>query len=53
VIFSASLVHCVGKVTRGHRYAFLPFIHDEEAEKVRIANLQSLSRPTAARSPAE
>lgn len=49
VIFSSSLVHCVGKVTRGRRYAFLPFIHDEEAEKIRIANLQSLSRPTDAK----
>jgi predicted 2-oxoglutarate/Fe(II)-dependent dioxygenase YbiX/peroxiredoxin len=44
VIFSTSLLHCVGKVTRGHRYAFLPFVHDEEAEKVRQANLQSLSQ---------
>ena len=44
VIFSSSLVHCVSKVTRGRRYAFLPFIHDEEAEKIRIANLQPLSR---------
>ena len=48
VIFSSSMVHCVSKVTRGRRYAFLPFIHDEEAEKIRIANLQSLSRPTDA-----
>ena len=46
VIFSSSLVHCVSKVTRGRRYAFLPFIHDEEAEKIRIANLQVLSHPT-------
>jgi len=46
VIFSSSLVHCVSKVTRGRRYAFLPFIHDEEAEKIRIANLQFLSHPT-------
>jgi predicted 2-oxoglutarate/Fe(II)-dependent dioxygenase YbiX/peroxiredoxin len=46
VIFSTSLLHCVSKVTRGRRYAFLPFIHDEEAEKIRIANLQFLSHPT-------
>jgi len=45
VIFSSSLLHCVSKVTRGRRYAFLPFIHDEEAEKLRIANLQFLSHP--------
>jgi predicted 2-oxoglutarate/Fe(II)-dependent dioxygenase YbiX len=48
VIFSSSMVHCVSKVTRGRRYAFLPFIHDEEAEKIRIANLRSLSGPTDA-----
>ena len=46
VIFSSSLLHCVSKVTRGRRYAFLPFIHDEEAEEIRIANLQFLSHPT-------
>ncbi len=45
VIFSSSLLHCVSRVTRGRRYAFLPFIHDEEAEKLRIANLQFLSHP--------
>jgi predicted 2-oxoglutarate/Fe(II)-dependent dioxygenase YbiX/peroxiredoxin len=45
VIFSSSLLHCVSTVTRGRRYAFLPFIHDEEAEKIRIANLQFLSHP--------
>jgi len=45
VIFSSSLLHCVSKVTRGRRYAFLPFIHDEEAEKLRMANLEFLSDP--------
>jgi predicted 2-oxoglutarate/Fe(II)-dependent dioxygenase YbiX len=45
VIFSSSLLHCVSRVTRGRRYAFLPFIHDEEAEKIRIANLEYLSHP--------
>jgi len=43
LIFSSSLLHCVSKVTRGRRYAFLPFLHDEEAEKVRQANLRFLS----------
>jgi predicted 2-oxoglutarate/Fe(II)-dependent dioxygenase YbiX/peroxiredoxin len=45
VIFSSSLLHRVSRVTRGRRYAFLPFIHDEEAEKIRIANLEFLSHP--------
>ena len=43
LIFSGSLLHCVSQVTRGRRYAFLPFVHDEEAEKIRLANLRFLS----------
>jgi predicted 2-oxoglutarate/Fe(II)-dependent dioxygenase YbiX/peroxiredoxin len=46
LIFSSSLLHRVNPVTRGRRYAFLPFLHDEEAEKVREANLRFLSQPT-------
>lgn len=42
VVFSASLLHRVSKVTRGSRYAFLPFLYDEEAERVRLANLKFL-----------
>jgi peroxiredoxin/predicted 2-oxoglutarate/Fe(II)-dependent dioxygenase YbiX len=38
VIFSCSLLHSVSKVTRGQRYAFLPFLYDDEAAKVREAN---------------
>jgi predicted 2-oxoglutarate/Fe(II)-dependent dioxygenase YbiX/peroxiredoxin len=38
VVFSCSLLHSVSKVTRGQRYAFLPFIYDEEAAKIREAN---------------
>ena len=45
VVFSVSLLHRAGKVTRGRRYAFLPFLHDEEAEKQRVANLRFLARP--------
>jgi predicted 2-oxoglutarate/Fe(II)-dependent dioxygenase YbiX len=45
LIFSSSLLHRVSTVTGGRRYVFLPFLHDEEAEKVRIANLQFLSSP--------
>jgi hypothetical protein len=47
LIFAASVLHCVSKVTRGRRYAFLPFLHDEAAEKVRLANLQFLTNPNA------
>lgn len=38
VVFSCSLLHEATPVTRGKRYAFLPFLYDEEAAKVREAN---------------
>jgi predicted 2-oxoglutarate/Fe(II)-dependent dioxygenase YbiX/peroxiredoxin len=38
VVFSCSLLHQVSKVTRGRRYAFLPFLYDDAAAKVREAN---------------
>jgi len=38
VVFSCSLLHTVSKVTRGRRYAFLPFLYDEAAAKIREAN---------------
>ena len=38
VIFSCSLPHEALPVTRGKRYAFLPFLYDEEAAKLRAAN---------------
>jgi predicted 2-oxoglutarate/Fe(II)-dependent dioxygenase YbiX len=45
LVFSGSLLHQVGKVTRGQRHAFLPFLYDEAAEKIRLQNLRFLSRP--------
>jgi predicted 2-oxoglutarate/Fe(II)-dependent dioxygenase YbiX len=39
VIFSCSLLHRVSKVTAGQRYAFLPFLYDEAAAKLREENL--------------
>ena len=38
VVFSCSLLHAVSKVTRGRRYAFLPFLYDDEAVKIREVN---------------
>jgi predicted 2-oxoglutarate/Fe(II)-dependent dioxygenase YbiX len=38
VVFSCSLLHAVSPVTRGRRYAFLPFLYDDEAAKIREAN---------------
>ncbi len=38
VVFSCSLLHTVSPVTKGHRFAFLPFLYDEAAAKLRAAN---------------
>jgi predicted 2-oxoglutarate/Fe(II)-dependent dioxygenase YbiX/peroxiredoxin len=38
VVFSCSLLHAVSRVTRGRRYAFLPFLYDDAAAAVRDAN---------------
>ncbi len=42
VVFSCSLLHVVTPVTAGRRYAFLPFLYDEAAAKVREANNATL-----------
>jgi len=38
VVFSCSLMHAVSPVTKGRRFAFLPFLYDEAASKIRAAN---------------
>ena len=38
VIFSCSLQHEATRVTRGRRYAFLPFFYDEAGAQIREAN---------------
>jgi predicted 2-oxoglutarate/Fe(II)-dependent dioxygenase YbiX len=38
VIFSCSLLHAVSKVARGRRYAFLPFLYDDDAARIRVQN---------------
>jgi peroxiredoxin len=40
VVFSCSMLHAVSKVTRGRRFAFLPFLYDDEAAKLREANIK-------------
>lgn len=40
VVFSCSLLHEATAVTSGRRYAYLPFLYDDEAAKIRDANLQ-------------
>ncbi len=48
VVFSCSLLHAVSKVTRGRRYAFLPFLYDDEAARVREANNAHLGEGVSA-----
>ncbi len=38
VVFSCSLLHRAAPVTTGRRYAFLPFLYDEAAARLREAN---------------
>lgn len=38
VVFSCSLLHKVWPVTKGKRYAFLPFLYDEAAARLREQN---------------
>jgi len=44
IVFSASILHEVSRVTRGRRYVFLTFLFDEEAERVRQANLRAMQQ---------
>lgn len=48
VVFSCSLLHAVSQVTEGRRYAFLPFLYDDEAAKVREANNANLGEGVGA-----
>lgn len=44
IVFSCALLHQVAPVTRGRRYALLPFLFDAERYKVREANLSRINR---------
>ncbi len=48
VVFSCSLLHSVSKVTAGRRYAFLPFLYDDAAARIRDANRHKLGTPAEA-----
>ena len=39
VVFSCALLHAATPVTKGTRYAFLPFLYDEAAAKIREQNI--------------
>jgi predicted 2-oxoglutarate/Fe(II)-dependent dioxygenase YbiX len=51
VVFSCSLMHEARPVTKGDRYAFLPFLYDEAAAKLREENLKYVDMQNGA--PAE
>jgi predicted 2-oxoglutarate/Fe(II)-dependent dioxygenase YbiX/peroxiredoxin len=42
VVFSCSLLHSVSAVTKGRRFAFLPFLYDDAAAQLRETNLRFL-----------
>ncbi|GKQ50986.1 2OG-Fe(II) oxygenase [Bradyrhizobium sp. Ce-3] len=44
VVFSCSLLHAVSLVTRGRRYAFLPFLYDEAAAEIRDRNRSFIAK---------
>lgn len=43
VVFSCSLLHAVSPVTRGRRFAFLPFLYDDAAARIREANVKFIN----------
>ncbi|MFW2342671.1 2OG-Fe(II) oxygenase [Brevundimonas sp.] len=43
IVFSCSLLHAVSPVTRGKRFAFLPFLYDDAAAQLREANRSFLA----------
>lgn len=48
VVFSCSLLHAVSTVTRGRRFAFLPFLYDDAAAKLREENNRFLGEGVGA-----
>jgi predicted 2-oxoglutarate/Fe(II)-dependent dioxygenase YbiX/peroxiredoxin len=45
VVFSCSMLHTVTTMKRGNRFAFLPFLYDDAAAKIREENLKFLEVP--------
>jgi predicted 2-oxoglutarate/Fe(II)-dependent dioxygenase YbiX len=48
VVFSCGLLHEATPVTKGTRYATLPFLYDDEGERIRQANLHTFETPETA-----
>jgi len=53
VVFSCSLLHEARPVTAGRRFAFLPFLYDEAAARIRVANNAYLGAGVGAYRPDE
>jgi predicted 2-oxoglutarate/Fe(II)-dependent dioxygenase YbiX len=51
VVFSCSLLHEALPVTKGRRYAFLPFLYDEAGARVRAANARYIEEPATPAGP--
>jgi predicted 2-oxoglutarate/Fe(II)-dependent dioxygenase YbiX/peroxiredoxin len=51
VVFSCSLLHEATRVTKGVRYAFLPFLYDEAGEALRQQNLHLVVAQSAPAGP--
>lgn len=41
VVFPCAILHAVAEVTKGRRYAFLPFVYDEAGRRIRDENLRA------------
>ncbi len=48
VVFSCSLLHAVSPVTKGKRFAFLPFLYDDDAARIRLENNKYLGEEVPA-----
>jgi peroxiredoxin len=44
IVFSCSMLHAVSRVTRGRRFAFLPFLYDDAAAQILEQNQRALAR---------
>lgn len=53
VVFACNLLHEATPVTRGRRYAFLPFFYDEEGQRIREANAAFMAPDPAEAAPVE
>lgn len=51
MVFACNLLHEATPVTRGRRYAFLPFLHDEAGERIREQNSAFLDLPESEGAP--